>query len=94
MSGPGTELGKLIPDWLAKQTKGCGCSDWRRRMDKLGVEGCKANRNMIVMRLVRQKGLLPPPLRILPKLALRAGAEMLVDRAIKNAELSASTESP
>ena len=88
MSGAGTELGKLIPDWLAKQTRGCGCNNWKRKMDDNGIEWCKASKPMIVQRLVSQKNLLPLPLRVLPVSALRAGAELLVDKAIANAENS------
>ncbi len=86
MSGAGTELGKLIPEWLAKQTRGCGCNDWKRKMDNNGIEWCKANKPMIIQRLVQQKNLLPAPLRMLPRSALKAGAELLVDKAIANAE--------
>jgi len=88
MSGVGTELGKLIPDWLAKQSSGCGCNNWKRRMDKGGVDWCKANKPIIIQRLVQQKKLLPAPLRLLPRVAMRAGAELLLDRAIANAENS------
>ncbi len=88
MSGAGTELGKLIPEWLVKQSKGCGCNNWKRKMDQNGIEWCKANKPMIVQRLVSQKHLLPAPLRVLPVSALRAGAELLVEKAITNAENS------
>lgn len=92
MSGAGTELGKLIPDWLAKQARGCGCNNWKRRMDDNGIEWCKASKPMIVQRLVQQKNLLPAPLRILPTSALRAGAALLVDKAIANAESQVSEQ--
>ncbi len=88
MSGAGTELGKLIPDWLARQTRGCGCNNWKHKMDQNGIDWCKANKPMIIQRLVSQKNLLPAPLRVLPTSALRAGAGLLVDRAITNAENS------
>ena len=88
MSGAGTELGKLIPEWLVKQSKGCGCNNWKRKMDDNGIEWCKSNKPMIVQRLVSQKHLLPAPLRVLPVSALRAGAELLVEKAITNAENS------
>lgn len=95
MSGPGAELGKLIPDWLAKQSKGCGCNNLSKRMDRWGVAGCKAKREFIVQRVVAQATMLPLPLRCLPKTALKAGAAVLVDRAIENSMLSIeSTEKP
>ncbi len=92
MSGAGTELGKLIPEWLVKQSKGCGCNNWKRKMDQNGIEWCKANKPMIVQRLVSQKHLLPAPLRVLPVSALRAGAELLVEKAITNAESQVSEQ--
>lgn len=92
MSGVGTELGKLIPDWLAKQSQGCGCNNWKRKCDDWGIEKCKKNREIIINRLVSQKHLLPTAIRILPNAALRLGAAALVDKAIANAEKS--TESP
>lgn len=92
MSGAGTELGKPIPDWLARQTRGCGCNNWKRKMDQNGIEWCKSNKPMIVQRLVSQKNLLPAPLRVLPTSALRAGAALLVEKAIANA--IANSEKP
>lgn len=88
MSGVGTELGKLIPEWLAKQGQGCGCNDWKRKCDEWGIEKCKANRQTIINRLVSQKHLLPKALQILPRAALEFGAAALVDKAIANAENS------
>ncbi len=90
MSGAGTELGKLIPDWLAKQSRGCGCNNWKRKMDDNGIEWCKANKLVIVQRLVQQKNMLPTPLKMLPRSALTAGAAVLVDKAIANAESQVS----
>ncbi len=92
MSGAGTELGKLIPDWLAKQSRGCGCNNWKRKMDENGIEWCKSNKPVIVNRLVSQKNLLPAPLKVLPTSALKAGATLLVEKAIANA--IANAENP
>ena len=61
-------------------------------MDDNGIEWCKASKPMIVQRLVSQKNLLPLPLRVLPVSALRAGAELLVDKAIANAESQVSEQ--
>jgi hypothetical protein len=89
MSGPGTELGQLIPAWLAKQSKGCGCSNRAAKMDKWGIDGCIKHRKTIINWLVFQKKLLPPVFHLLPDNALRAGAGVLVDRAIANAKIKA-----
>ena len=86
MTGPGTELGKLIPDWLARQKSGCGCQDYQKKMDAWGVDGCKTRRAEIVSRLVSQRRMLPKPLQLLPTAAIQAAAGKLVDQAIKNAE--------
>lgn len=94
MSGVGTELGKLIPSWLAKQTQGCGCNNWKRKCDDWGIEKCKANRQLIINRLVSQKNLLPKALQLLPRAALQLGAAKLVDQAISNAEKSTDQPSP
>lgn len=94
MSGVGTELGKLIPEWLAKQTRGCGCNNWKRKCDDWGIEKCIENRDQIVDRLMSQKSMLPKALRILPNAALRLGAQKLVDQAIANAKNSTDQPSP
>jgi hypothetical protein len=86
MSAVGTELGKLIPSWLAKQTQGCGCNNWKQKLDDWGIEKCKSNRQVIIQRLVSQKNLLPKALQLLPRAALQLGASKLVDQAIANAE--------
>jgi hypothetical protein len=65
----------------------------KRKMDKGGVEWCKANKPMIIQKLEQQKKLLPAPLRLLPRVALRAGAELLLDKAIANAESRVSEQS-
>lgn len=93
MSGAGTELGKLIPDWLAKQTRGCGCNNWKRKMDENGIDWCKTNRQMIIDRLVSQRRMLPKAMQLLPKAALKLGAAKLVDQAIENAESQVSEQS-
>ena len=89
IGGPGTELGLLIPDWLAKQSSGCKCSDHAAHMDAWGVAGCIEHREKIISWLVGQKHLLPTVLQLLPAKALRAGAAVLVDCAIHNAKIKA-----
>lgn len=87
IGGPGTELGHLIPDWLAKQSDGCKCSDRAAQMDAWGVDGCIENREKIISWLVAQQHLLPAVLQLLPAKALRAGAAVMVDCAIHNAKI-------
>ena len=89
VGGPGTELGLLIPEWLAKQSSGCKCSDHAAHMDAWGVEKCIQHREKIVSWLVGQKHLLPTVLQLLPEKALKAGAGVLVDCAIHNAKIKA-----
>lgn len=89
VGGPGTELGRLIPDWLAKQSDGCKCSDRAAQMDAWGVDGCIENREKIIDWLVAQKQFLPAMLQLLPAKALRAGAAVMVDCAIHNAKIKA-----
>ena len=89
IGGPGTELGLLIPDWLAKQSKGCSCSDRAAQMDEWGVDGCIKNRDKIIGWLVSQKHMLPTALQIVPGKVLKAGATVLVDCAIANARIKA-----
>ena len=87
IGGPGTELGLLIPDWLAKESKGCKCSDRAAQMDAWGVAGCIENREKIIGWLVAQKHILPAVFQLLPTAALRAGAAVMVDCAIHNAKI-------
>lgn len=91
MSGPGTELGELIPAWLASQKKGCGCRDWARLMDRWGIDGCRRQRSIIIDRLLRQSVTLPIALRAIPEAAKRIGAGLLVDQAIANAARKEAT---
>lgn len=87
VGGPGTELGRLIPDWLAKQSGGCKCSDHAAQMDAWGIDGCIENREIIIKWLLAEKSLLPFALQIIPAAALRAGAGVMLDCAIHNAKL-------
>lgn len=89
IGGPGTELKLLLPDWLAKQSKGCSCSDRAAQMDAWGVDGCIENRDKIIGWLVSQKHMLPTALQIVPVKVLKAGAAVLVDCAIANARIKA-----
>ena len=51
--GPGTELKKMIPDWMEKP--GCDCRNYAKKMNIWGVDGCKRNIDHIVNRLVSEK---------------------------------------
>ncbi len=43
MSGPGTELKKLLAAFGTYEVKGCKCRDRALAMDKNGIEWCEAN---------------------------------------------------
>lgn len=49
--GPGTELKAMLLEIGAKTTHGCGCNDLALTMDRLGVEGCRKEREHIVEKL-------------------------------------------
>ena len=86
MSGPGTELGKLLPKWLTKQGNGCGCRDRAKQYDKWGVDGCRERRERIVNDLLAQTHYLPLVLRQMPESIRRMTAKLLIDQAISAAE--------
>lgn len=50
-TGPGTELASLIKQLGGRESAGCGCADVVSRMNRWGVDGCKANRAAIVAQL-------------------------------------------
>ena len=86
MSGPGTELKKLIPKLL--KFSGCNCNDYARQMDRWGVKGCQIRRASIVAHLMKQSrklhgiGKLPASLRDWQ-------AKQWVDKAIERAKNNA-----
>ena len=86
---PGSALASLIPDWATTDTSGCGCKSWIKKMDRGGVQWVNANREPLVEHLVKQKKYLTGPLRLIPDALARAGANILVDRAIAAAEVPA-----
>lgn len=49
--GPGTELGKLI-SWFAEPVKGCGCKDYKKKMNRWGVKGCIKYKEQILDHLM------------------------------------------
>ncbi len=81
----GTELSKLIPDW-ALQFKGkCGCKDMQKKMDRWGPDGCEKRRDQIVAHLLSQGDLLIPAFRIIPEAGKTVAANLLLNKAIRNA---------
>lgn len=46
--GPGTELTKMLRGLGVNPAAGCDCKAKARKMDEWGIEGCKANRDLIV----------------------------------------------
>lgn len=82
----GTELAKLIPEWAVKTREGCGCSDWTKKMDRWGLEGCERRRKSIVAHLVSQSDLLIPILSAMPQALRMAGAKRLLNKAMRNAK--------
>lgn len=85
MSGVGTELSKLIPDWAVSDKKGCKCKSMAAKWDKYGVAWCERNKTVIVNHLMSQVDRLNSVLKMLPKAAHEKGTEILVNKAIKNA---------
>lgn len=49
--GPGTELAGIIKELRQKQSAGCGCAAMRREMNKLGVDGCRQERDRLAGKL-------------------------------------------
>ena len=82
----GTALKDLIPEWAAKQNKGCGCKSKQTLYDRNGVDWCEQHREEIIDGLVENKDLLTAPLKVMPDNILRFGAATLVDTAIKMAK--------
>ncbi len=52
-SGPGTELHRLLES-VGIKAQGCGCMDVAADMDRLGVAGCRKNRDKLVAYLKAQ----------------------------------------
>ena len=80
---PGLALESLIPAWAIANSKGCGCANYARRMDRKGTAECEANREKIVARLMSQQSRLAWPLRLMPEAIAREAARRLVDTAIE-----------
>ena len=52
--GPGTELARILKRLGVRVKRGCGCQDWVRWMNAIGVAGCRDNMPAIVARLKEQ----------------------------------------
>jgi hypothetical protein len=81
--GPGTELKKMIPEWMEKP--GCDCRNFAKKMNIWGIQGCKKNIEVIVQRLVREKNK-RNFLAWVPDAATARVCKGLVNTAIKRAE--------
>jgi hypothetical protein len=83
LSGPGTELKKLLSHVGIAATTNCSCNARAREMDIRGADWCEANIDTIVgwLREEATKRGLP---------FLDAAGRLLVSRAIRNARKAAS----
>ena len=88
MSGVGTELSKLIPDWAVQFKGGCGCKDMAKKMDKWGPDGCEEKEDLIVKHLMTQSDKLIPAFRMIPGPMRKLTATHLLKYAIKKARSS------
>lgn len=85
MSGVGTELSKLIPNWAVQFKDGCGCKDMAKKMDRLGPDGCEERANEIVAHLMSQSDRLIPAFKLVPDTLKRVAAERMLRKAIEAA---------
>lgn len=84
--GVGTELRKLLPDWIVSGKKSCSCDSAAEKLDRYGVAWCEQNTDQIVQYLVDQSEHLIPAFRVVPASGRQAIAERLVRKAIKSAK--------
>lgn len=80
--GPGTELHKIIPKFLASE--GCGCRDMAKKMNFWGPDGCDAQREHIVDHLVK-KGKDVKLFGWVPKKMIREVSDRMLTMAIERA---------
>lgn len=80
---PGSALESLIPDWVVQFKTGCGCKDYRKKMDGWGTEGCIARENQIVGHLLKQNDKLIPMFRGIPMSLKKIAAKKLLAKAIE-----------
>lgn len=80
---PGSALESLIPDWVVQFKTGCGCKDYRKKMDGWGTEGCIARENQIIGHLLKQNDKLIPMFRGIPMSLKKMAAKKLLAKAIE-----------
>jgi hypothetical protein len=80
---PGSALETLIPDWVVQFKTGCGCKDYRKKMDRWGTEGCIARENQIIGHLMEQNDKLIPMFRGIPMSLKKIAAKKLLAKAIE-----------
>ena len=86
MSGVGTELSKMIPDWAVADKKGCKCKSMSAKWDKYGVDWCERNVNLMVAHMLGESDRLIPTLKKVPKAVKRLALMQMIKAAIKNAK--------
>lgn len=98
--GPGCQLHQILEAWGFRETPGCGCKSFAKKMDKWGVDGCEARLDSdIVPWIVKQfddrrkkpKGLSVTAkhlVRVTPRAAVPVIAKRLVKKAIRAAKKS------
>lgn len=86
MSGVGTELSKLIPDWALQFKGGCSCRDTAKKWDTYGIPWCERNREALINHLMSQEKHLSSVFKLVPETLKRIAAGKLIDRAIKAAK--------
>ena len=79
---PGSAMESLIPKWVVQFKSGCGCKDYKKKMDKWGTEGCEARENQIVGHLLKQNDKLIPMFRGIPMSLKKVAAKKLLAKAI------------
>lgn len=80
---PGSALESLIPNWVVQFKTGCGCKDYRKKMDGWGTEGCIARENQIIGHLLKQNDKLIPMFRGIPMSLKKIAAKKLLAKAIE-----------
>ena len=85
MSGPGTELKKIIPKFF--YSTNCKCGDYADAMDKWGVDLCEQRKDQVIMYLVQQ-GRVHKLTKFLPEAVLKRQATNWVSTAIERARSS------
>ena len=83
LNKPGSALESLIPDWVVQFKTGCGCKDYRKKMDGWGTEGCIARENQIIGHLLKQNDKLIPMFRGIPMSLKKMAAKKLLAKAIE-----------